>query len=473
MMALSEAARIVRGTMSGNDTEFTSVSTDSRTIRAGGLFVAIRGERFDGHAFLSQARTMGAVGAMVSDRASVMAHQAGSQLPRIEAPDTTAALGRLGQDWRSRFDIPVAAVTGSNGKTTVTAMIASIFAQRGRRLAPSGSFNNEWGVPLTLLRLTDCHRFAVIEMGTNHPGEIEYLARLTRPTIALINNVAAAHLEGLGSTRQIAAEKSGIFQGLTDSGIAVVNADDEFHAEWVAGLRLSRPDVTIIRFAMDAQADVSAGNVDSGVRASRFDLRLAGQDIAVNLPLPGHHNIMNALAACAVCFAAGISLDMIKNGLESVCGVSGRLDVRPGLNGSTVIDDSYNANPASMKAAIHVLRQCAGKKVLALGAMAELGETSVQLHEEVGEYAKSQGIDYLYCYSPNADDHARFYAGRFEGGARLFDSMEELQQVAKRTLAPDVVMLIKGSRSSRMENLVHQVVEARPDSRSGEGGRSC
>ena len=469
MMTLSEAARIVQGTMSGNDAEFTSVSTDSRVIRQGGLFVAIPGEKFDGHAFLSQASTMGAVGAVVSDMTSAVT----SKLALIGAPNTTVALGQLGKDWRSRFDIPVVAITGSNGKTTVTAMTASIFEQRGRCLAPEKSFNNEWGVPLTLLKLTDRHRFAVIEMGTSHPGEIEYLARLTRPTIALINNVAPAHLEGLGNIRQIASEKAGIFLGLLDSGVAVLNADDAFYNEWVAGINASRPETTIVSFAMDAKADVSARNAEPGARASQFDLQVEGQSMPINLPLPGRHNIMNALAASAICFAAGAGLAAIKDGLETVSGATGRLDVRPGLKGSTIIDDSYNANPVSMKAAIHVLQQCKGKKILALGAMAELGETSPQLHEEVGAYAKIQGIDYLYCYSRGHNDHARFYAGRFGDNARVFDSMEELQKTAKQTLAPDVVMLIKGSRSSRMERLVHQVTEADLNPRPGSGGCVC
>ena len=470
MMALSEAARIVQGTRSGNDAEFTSVSTDSRAVRQGGLFVAIPGERLDGHAFLSRASTMGAVGAVVSDMTLNLAE---SNLALIGVPDTTVALGQLGKDWRSRFNIPVAAITGSNGKTTVTAMTASIFEQWGRCLVPEKSFNNEWGVPLTLLKLTDRHRFAVIEMGTNHPGEIEYLARLTRPTIALINNVAPAHLEGLGSIRQIASEKAGIFRGLPDSGIAVLNADDEFYSEWVTGIHASRPETTIVSFAMDAKADVSARNAEPGARTSQFDLQVEGQSISVNLPLPGHHNIMNALAASAICFAAGAALAMIKDGLETVSGMTGRLDIRPGLNGSTIIDDSYNANPASMKAAIHVLQQCRGKKILVLGAMAELGETSPQLHEEVGAYAKIHGIDRLYCYSRDHNDHARFYVGRFGDSAWVFDSMEELQKTAKQTLAPDVVMLIKGSRSSRMESLVHQVTEADLNSRPGRGGCVC
>ena len=473
MMALSEASRIVQGTMSGNDAEFTSVSTDSRAVRQGGLFVAIPGERFDGHAFLSQVSKMGAVGAVVSDMTSTVVSKVESKLALIGVPDTTVALGQLGKDWRSRFDIPVAAITGSNGKTTVTAMTASIFEQWGRCLAPEKSFNNEWGVPLTLLKLTDRHRFAVIEMGTNHPGEIEYLARLTRPTIALINNVAPAHLEGLGNVRKIASEKAGIFLGLPDSGVAVVNADDGFCHEWVAGIQASRPGTTIVSFAMDAKADVSARNAEPGARTSQFDLQVGGQSIPINLPLPGRHNIMNALAASAICFAAGAGLAMIKDGLETVSGVTGRLDVRPGLNGSTIIDDSYNANPASMKAAIHVLQQCRGKKILVLGAMAELGETSPQLHEEVGAYAKIQGIDRLYCYSRDHNDHARFYAGRFGDSARIFDSMEELQKTVKQALAPDVVMLIKGSRSSRMESLVHQVTEADLNSRPGRGGCVC
>ncbi len=473
MMTLSEAARIVGGTMSGNDAAFTSVGTDSRTIGAGGLFVAIPGKRVDGHTFLSHAATAGAVGAIVSDRTSAERLNGEPGLPLVGVPDTTLALGRLGKDWRSRFDIPVAAVTGSNGKTTVTAMTASIFRQWGRCLSPQKSFNNAWGVPLTLLRLTGRHRFAVIEMGASHPGEIEYLARLAGPTIALVNNAAPAHLEGLGSIAQIAQEKAGIFAGLPASGVAVLNADDRFHDQWAAMLNASRPDITIVRFAIAAEAEVSACNVKSAVCASRFDLQVRGRSIAVNLPLPGRHNIMNALAAAAVCFAAGAGFGQIKDGLETVSAVTGRLDIRPGLGGATVIDDSYNANPESMRAAIHVLRQYRGKKVLALGGMAELGESSPQLHEEVGAYARTQGIDHLYCYARDGNDHARFYAERFGGNAGIFYSMEELQQAVKRTLDADAVILIKGSRSSRMERLVHEVVAAHPNRLPREGECLC
>ncbi len=470
MMTLSEAAHIVDGTLLGIDAGFTSVSTDSRVIEPGGLFVAIPGEKHDGHAFVSQASSMGAVGAMVSNVSSTMPSTMGeSKLALIEAPDTTVALGQLGKDWRSRFDIPVIAITGSNGKTTVTQMTASILEQCGRCLAPEKSFNNQWGVPLTLLKLTDCHRFAVIEMGTSHPGEIEYLTRLTRPTVALINNVAPAHLEGLGDIRQIASAKAEIFLGLPDTGVAILNADDEFYTEWVAGINTSCPDATILSFAIDAKADVSARNAESGNRTSQFELQIEDQVKQINLPLPGRHNIMNALAASAICFTAGVGLTGIKDGLEKASGVTGRLDVRPGLKGSTIIDDSYNANPASMKAAINVLRQCKGKKILVLGAMAELGKTSPQLHEEVGVYAKTQGIDRLYCYSPGHNNHARYYAGRFGGSASVFDSMEELLKTAKQTLAPDVAMLIKGSRSSRMERVVHQMIEGELHPQPGNG----
>ena len=473
MMSLSEAARIARGTRLGDDAEFTSVSTDSRTVGAGGLFVAIPGKNLDGHDFLSHADAMGAVGAMVSDRTSAGGLSAGSKLALIVVPDTTLALGQLGRDWRSRFDIPLAAITGSNGKTTVTAMTASIFGRRGLCLAPERSFNNAWGVPLTLLKLDSRHRFAVIEMGTSHPGEIGYLARLARPDIALINNVAPAHLAGLGNIRQVAVEKAGIFSGLADSGVAVLNADDEFHDQWVAGLRALRPGVTIMRFALGGRADVSARNVKPGTRASHFELLVEGRSIAVELPLPGLHNVMNALAAATVCLAAGAGPGEIRDGLEAVSAVAGRLDIKSGLSGSTVIDDSYNANPGSMRAAIQVLQQYQGTRILALGAMAELGETSVQLHEEIGAYAKNRGIERLYCYAPEGNDHARFYAHGFGDEARVFDSMQELQGAARQILAPDVVMLIKGSRSSGMENLALQVVGEDLSSRSGKGFGVC
>jgi UDP-N-acetylmuramoyl-tripeptide--D-alanyl-D-alanine ligase len=452
MMALSEAARIVNGKLQGKDAVFSEVTTDSRTIDQGDLFIAIPGENFDGHNFVPEAGQKGAAGAIVSSTID-------TELAQIEVPDTTRALGELASQWRSRFDIPVLAITGSNGKTTVTAMAASILNHRGNCLSPERSFNNQWGVPLTLLRLKSSHDFAVIEMGTNHIGEIDYLSKITRPTVAVITNVAPAHLEGLKSLEQIAEAKAEIFSGLSEGDTAVINIDDRFSQQWLAqaSARLKRG--RVITFGIDNPADVSAGNVQSQWFSSEFDLHIKEQSQAITLPMPGRHNVMNALVAAAICHAAGVDIVDIKEGLESASGVTGRLDLKQGVCGSLVIDDSYNANPQSIKAGIDVLSGFHGKKILVLGAMAELGQASSQLHREVGQYAKNNGVETLFCLVPKGVTHGAEYAVGFGEGARVFDSIDPLVSALEVLLDHNVAVLVKGSRSSSMERVVAEIIE--------------
>ena len=455
MMPLSEAANIVQGSMHGMDARFNSVVTDSRLVASGDLFVAIAGEKFDGHEFLADVERKGAAGALVSSAKE-------SALGQVEVTDTTLALGKLAKNWRSRFGIPTAAITGSNGKTTVTAMAANIFRQAGDCLAPEKSFNNQWGVPMTLLKLKHTHQFAVIEMGTNHVGEIEYLTKLTQPTIALINNIASAHLEGLCNEQQIADAKAEIFLGLSETGTAILNADDRFFDCFKNILGRLRPDCEILSFAIDADATVRAENLQLGNIDSHFELYIGGHRTKnraeICLPVPGRHNVMNALAASAICFSAGIGLELIRNGLQTTPQVPGRLNVQSGLNGSTIIDDSYNANPESIKAGINVLKEYAGEKILILGAMAELGESSQQLHQEVGVFAKQQGINKLLVLRHGRECDAEFYANGFGQSAILFDDLQVLLDTLKPMLKQDIVVLVKGSRSSRMERVVSAIV---------------
>ena len=450
-MMLSEVAHVVHGKQYGADAQFAAVVTDSRTIKRGDLFVAIRGDKFDGHDFIAQAAEKGAVGAMISTAVE-------TDLGHIKVADTTQALGQLASHWRSHFAIPILAVTGSNGKTTVTAMAASILNQCGNCLSPEGSFNNQWGVPLTLLKLNERHDFAVIEMGTNHIGEIANLSRMTRPTIALINNAASAHLEGLSNLKQIAFAKAEIFCGLNECGDALINADDQFSEQWFSLLKAQLKNGRVISFALDNFADVRVTDMQLDWLNSRFTLHIAMQYIDINLALPGRHNVLNALAAAALCYAAGAPIQNIKIGLEKMQPVSGRLNLKAGLAGSKVIDDSYNANPESIKAAIDVLANFAGEKILVLGAMAELGESSKQLHHEVGHYAYQKHIDILYCLGQAND--VRYYTQGYGAGGRTFEMRDDLIAELKCHLSAGVAVLVKGSRSAMMERVVAEITDA-------------
>jgi len=446
-LSVAEAAAAVAGRLSGDDVVFHGVGTDTRTLRPGTLFVALRGEHFDGHDFIDLAMERGAVAAVV-DRA------VDSALSLIEVDDTRIALGRLAAAWRSRFTVPLVAVTGSNGKTTVKEMIASILSCDGDGLVTVGNLNNDIGVPLTLLRLSSDHRFAVIEMGANHAGEIGYLTGLAQPSVAVITNAGPAHLEGFGDLAGVARAKGEIFRGLAGSGIAVINADDAFARLWLDLASTHRT----LTFGFDAGAAVHArdvGESDGAVQA--FVLVTPHGEVAVNLPLAGRHNCLNALAASAVATAVGATLADIKNGLERMNPVNGRLQMRAGMRGTRIIDDTYNANPSSVSAALRVLAGYGAvtRKWFVLGDMAELGGDAAELHATVGLEARHLGIDRIYAVGKLAVNAA----DAFGEGARRYAGHDDLiaelrSDIASSGTAGAPVILVKGSRSMHMERVV-------------------
>ncbi len=449
-MTLAAAAQVLNGSLHGTDATFSGVSTDTRTLARGDLFVALTGPNFDGHAFLDIAANGGAAGAVV-------ARAGRAPLPIVQVADTRLALGQLAAHWRRQFRIPVIAVTGSNGKTTVKNMIAAILSERGPTLATRGNLNNDIGVPLTLLRLRRGDQHAVIEMGMNHAGEIDTLTRLTRPTVALVNNAAPAHLAGLGSVEAIARAKGEIYAGLGDDGIAVINADDAFAGLW---RQLAAPH-RVISFGLEQAADVTAVyTLDAG--GSDLELRTPQGGITMRLSLLGRHNVMNALAAGSAALAAGASLADIQAGLEKLKAVSGRLEVKRGANGARVLDDSYNANPGSLAAGIEVLRTAGGERLLVLGDMGELGPTATDIHRRVGELAKRVGIERLYAIG----ELSRAAAEAFGAGARHFVSHEELVDDLRQVLHGGMTVLVKGSRFMKMERVVAGITEA-----EGNGGK--
>ena len=448
MMKLSEAAIALDGRLIGADAEFEQVSTDSRATRAGDLFVALRGERFDGHDFVAAVGAEGACGAIVcADTAEALK---GCGLPLVVVADTRLALGRLAAHWRSRFTLPLIAVTGSNGKTTTKEMIAAILAAAHGKavLATQGNFNNDIGLPLTLLQMQSQHRAAIVEMGMNHPGEIGYLTRIARPTVAVVTNAQRAHLEGMGSLDAVAIEKGTIYDGLGADGVAVVNVDDP-HAQLWRDRNAGRKVVT---FGLDRPADVS-GKVRMHGLDTELHFTTPQGEGAVDLALPGLHNARNALAAIAAALAAGLPLEAVEAGLASFRGVKGRLQRRAGLNGTVVLDDTYNANPDSMRAGIDVLASTIGRKLLVLGDMGEIGDAAAQYHDEIGGDAKSAGIDALFALG----DASAVAARNFGQGARHFRKVEELIEALKPELAPGVTVLVKGSRFMRMERVADAI----------------
>jgi UDP-N-acetylmuramoyl-tripeptide--D-alanyl-D-alanine ligase len=456
MMDLYEAAQATGGTATAEGHLFSGVSTDSRAIAAGELFVALRGDRFDGHDYVREVLARGAEAALVDHN---WAAQHGEGLPLVHVADTRLALGSLGGHWRRQFELPLIGVTGSNGKTTVKEMCAAIMREHERRdeldpaevvLATTGNLNNDIGLPLMLLRLRAGHRAAVIEMGMNHPGEIAYLTRLARPTVAVINNAQRAHLAGLGTLADVARAKGEIFEGLTDDGIAVINADDP-HADLWRQLATGK---TLLSFGMDAAADVRATAKTRGF-ASEIALSAPQGNVEFELPAPGRHNVMNALAAAAACLAAGVSLGTVAEALSRYAGIKGRLQRRSGLNGALVIDDTYNANPDSMRAALDVLASLPGRRVFVMGDMGEAGEAAGQLHSEIGGYAKSRGIERLFALG----EMSAAAAHNFDGGGEHFRKVEELVAALKIELGPDVTVLVKGSRFMRMERVVDAITE--------------
>ena len=438
MMSLAEAAAAIAGRLSGQDARFAGVSTDTRSVRKDELFVAIRGDRFDGHGFLEAARQRGAAGALVDE-----AFTETSALPTVTVEDTRKGLGRLGRHWRLRFAPAVIAVTGSNGKTTTKEMLAAILrshAGDAGALATRGNLNTDIGVPMTLLELRASHRYAAIELGMNHPGEIAMLAAIALPTVALVNNAQREHLEFMQSVEAVAEENASVFDALPADGTAVLNAEDA-----MAG---------IFRRKAGARRRIEFGLERGDVRG-RYALRTLESEIVLTTPagetqatlaIPGLHNVRNALAAAACAHAAGIPPAAIGAGLSAFRPYTGRLQVKRTTSGATLIDDSYNANPDSVRAAIDVLAECPGPTALLLGDMGEVGDQGPEFHAEVGRYAKQKGIGMLLGLGSASADAVK----AFGAGAEHFDDIEKLKN--KNIEAKTI--LIKGSRFMKMERVV-------------------
>ena len=451
MMArtLAAVAREVEGRLVGNDEAFGAVTTDTRALGEGSLFVAIPGDRFDGNDFVEEAFAKGAAGALVSRLAA-------SQLPQIEVRDSRRALGAMGRAWRASFSIPVVGVTGSSGKTTVKELIAAILSVSRSVCVTQGNLNNDIGVPLTLMRITAEHDAAVIEMGANHAGEIGYLAGLAQPTVGVITNAAAAHLEGFGSLRGVCQAKGELLDHLPRAGTAVLNADDPFRSDWVAR---SRCEFTVtFGFAPTADCRV-VGEPHFLVNGSEFRMHLPdGEEADVWLPLLGRQNVANALAAAAAAQAVGTSVEDIVAGLARATPVRGRLRAVSGRKGSTIIDDSYNANPGSVHAALDHLAALGGRRILVFGNMAELGPTGPELHQEIGEYARGR-CDVLFAIGDLASEAAKAFGTE---GRRVAD-VEEARAALDPLLAGDVTVLVKGSRVMGLDRLV-RTLEVEPRS---------
>ncbi len=418
----------------------TGVSTDTRTVRQGELFVALRGERYDAHDFVGQALDAGA-GALLLERWTE-----GCRAPAIMVEDTVRALGEIALGWRRRFQLPVIAVTGSNGKTTVKEMIASILAAafgESHRLATRGNLNNEIGVPLTMMRLDHSHRAAVIELGMNRPGEIAWLALLAQPSVALVNNAQREHQEFMGTVEATARENGAVITALAADGVAVFPADDE-HTELWRGLAGTH---RRIEFGLLPQAQVHAA---ADAMPNEFEMVIGGQSVTVRLAIDGRHNVRNALAAAACCHAIGLSADEIARGLAAFRPAPGRLRRMSAIGGATLIDDSYNANPDSVRAAIDVLAALGGERVLVLGDMAEVGDQGPQFHAEVGHYARERGLEHLLTLGVACAGTAAAFG---ETGEH-FDSIDSLCARAVALASDRTTILVKGSRSMRMERVV-------------------
>jgi UDP-N-acetylmuramoyl-tripeptide--D-alanyl-D-alanine ligase len=448
-MLLSQCLPATGGSLVKGDCEFNSLSTDTRNIRAGDLFVALRGKNFDGHAFLQQAVDAGACALVVEQVADDIG------VPQLVVDNTTRALGSIAATKREQFDGALVAITGSSGKTTVKGMLAAIFAECGPTKATLGNLNNHIGVPLTLMRLESGDQFAVIEMGASGLGEISYLASLAKPQVALVNNVMAAHIEGFGSLEGVSKEKGQIYGPLPEDGHAVINLDDKF-APYFLGITdgKSRWGFSVGEPGTAAPAGmrlVKAQDVaeDALGRAS-FELTSSAGSITIQLGVVGRHNVSNALAAAACALAAGASLEAVRAGLAVFSGESGRMQVGKAWNGASLVNDTYNANPGSVRAAIDYLSSCTEPTVLVLGNLGELGGNATEIHAELGIYAKEKGIGRLLT----CGDLAQAAAKSFGENAQHFASQDELVASLRSSLQPSAVVLVKGSRSARMENIV-------------------
>ncbi len=450
MMDMHEAARAAGGEARGTNARFVAVSSDTRTLAAGALFVALRGERFDGHACLAAASARGAVAAMVERQAAA----ADAPLPLLIVDDTRLGLGRLAAYWRGKFTLPLIAVTGSNGKTTVKEMIAAILAEHagpGHAYATPGNLNNDIGVPLTLLGLRARHACAVVELGMNHAGETAYLAGIVQPTVALVNNAQREHQEFMHGVADVAHEHGAVFSVLPADGVGVINADDAYADYW-RGVCAPR---RVLDFGVDRPAAVGGGYAlrDFG---SDIVLRVAQGQAPLSLQAAGVHNVRNAFAAAAAAAAAGVGLDAIARGLAAFRPVRGRLQKMNGTRGAIVLDDTYNANPDSVIAAIEVLARAGGRKFLVLGDMGEVGAHAAAFHAEIGRRARACGIDRLYLLG----EACRHAAAAFGEGARHYGDIDALLAELEPGVERGVTVLVKGSRFMRMERVVQALARA-------------
>ncbi|MDX1381165.1 MAG: UDP-N-acetylmuramoyl-tripeptide--D-alanyl-D-alanine ligase [Xanthomonadales bacterium] len=437
-MDLQRAAELLGVPCADAECRFEGVCTDSRKVEPGMLFAALPGERVDGHDFISRAVEAGAVAVLASREVS-------AGVPVLVVDDVLRALGQLAAGWRAECAPAVVGITGSNGKTTVKEMVASVLRRRGQVLATQGNYNNELGVPLTLFGLAPEHDFAVLEMGAAKAGDIAYLAGIAQPRVGVITNVGPAHLEGFGDQAGVARAKGEMYQALPADGTAVINADQPWAAGWQERCSAGR----VIRFALSADAQVRGAMLEHKARIETPDGRFE-----VALVLPGEHNLSNALAATAVALALDVPLDDIRAGLEDVRPVPGRLNLLAADGGWQVIDDTYNANPASLYAALQVLTRQPGEAWLALGDMKELGPDARKLHAEMGDAARALGVRRLYA----TGEMSKHTVDAFGGGARHFEDREALVTALKDALRPGVTCLVKGSRSMGMEHVVRAIV---------------
>ncbi len=447
-MSLSEIASHVNGRLSGQDINISSVSIDTRTLSSGDLYLALKGLNFDGHTFINKAKAAGASAVLIENEIE-------TECPSIIVKDSHLALAELSGAWKSKTKVKTIGITGSNGKTTVKEMTAAILAVNSNVLFTQGNLNNDIGVPLTLLKINQHHQFAVIEMGANHAGEIKYSSHYVKPDIAVITNIGPAHIEGFGSLERTAIAKGEIIGSLTPDGVAILNKDDPFFPLWLELVEIRK----VITFGLDTSASISAKAIYSEIKNNEFfthfTLITEDGEITIKLRLAGQHSVINALTAAASCVHLKINLEQIKQGLESIKPVTGRLQPLVDKQGNLFIDDTYNANPSSLKAALTVLKQCKGEPWVVLGALAELGGNSKQIHKEMGTLIKSMGIIRLFTVG----EDTKYTVEAFGNGAEFFNSQEQLIKALKEQRKDNETLLIKGSRTQKMENVVAAFID--------------
>ena len=444
-LTLRNIAQWAKGTLVGEDRPIIDWAIDSRKVNKGDLFVAIRGARADGHDFIPEITAAGAAACVVSQPID-------SALPYVLVEDTVKALGDIARKWTALCDIPVIAVTGSVGKTTTKSLMAAIMAQHHHTLATPGNFNSEIGLPLSLLKLNATHQSVVLEMGAGRRGDIAYLCDVAQPNIAVITRAAAVHVATFGSIDDVAKTKGEIYEGLRSQGVAIINADDPFASYWKGLVK----DKTVITVGLENKADVFASQIqDLGLMGSDFVLHLPnGESLAIHMPFPGRHNVQNALAAAAAAYAAEVPIQTIKQGIERAENVGGRLQVKT-VCGYQIIDDSYNANPTSLRAAIDVLSALTGEKILVTGDMLELGPTEKEDHFNVGCYAKEKGVRSLFGYGLLSQETVR----GFGEGATHYASHDALAAALRAMLTQQSVVLVKGSRGMKMEKVIEALAK--------------